>query len=426
LIDYKNTVAELFDLQKFAIKLGLDNITALMRLLNNPHKDYPVIHIAGTNGKGSTAFFLAGILEAAGLKTGLFTSPHLIDFRERMRVNGKMIEQSDVNHFWRRVKNDVLKRKATFFDTTAAMAFDYFSREKVDVAVIETGLGGRLDSTNVADSEIAVITPIDFDHQKQLGNTLSQIAFEKAGIIKKRSAVFCAAQQEETLPVLKQPQNGGFYYLPDFIRITIKSASLDSMIFDIHDALFNDIITDLNSRQVGNYQAENIGLAYLTARYFLKKHAINFEHNIVKEKLKNYFWPGRLQTISKNPRIIFDVSHNPAGIKTTLKYLSSMIEKKKLHILLGIVEDKSYEEIAAAAVWNCNSVYLTEPDTHRKLDGQILLETFNRLHKKAELINEPQKAYNYAKSKLKKDETLLVIGSHYLIGHLLAKLKKNK
>ena len=189
---YKAVVNELFDLQKFAIKLGLHNITALSSLLGNPHMQYPSIHIAGTNGKGSTSFYIAQILQACGLKVGLFTSPHLVDFRERIRVDNLLINEDDVISFWQTIKKEVLELQATFFDTTTLMAFDYFAKQRVDVAVFETGLGGRLDSTNIIQPECCVITPIGLDHQHFLGDTLSKIAVEKAGIIKNSADVFLA------------------------------------------------------------------------------------------------------------------------------------------------------------------------------------------------------------------------------------------
>jgi dihydrofolate synthase/folylpolyglutamate synthase len=420
-MDYENTVSELFDLQKYAIKLGLDNINAIMHFLNNPHKDYPVIHIAGTNGKGSTAFFLAGILQSMGLKTGLFTSPHLVDFRERIRVNGNLIAESDVINFWQRVREVVLERKATFFDTTTAMGLDYFSREKVDVAIIETGLGGRLDSTNIVDSEIAVITPIDYDHQKQLGTALFEIASEKAGIIKENSIVVCAEQDENALLSLQRPKNKSFYFFPDFIQIYLNSASIDSINFNIEDKFFKDSFPNLISRQAGNYQAENIGLAYFVTRLFLKSHKKIFNKSAFRDILKKLFWIGRLQTVSTNPRIIFDVSHNPGGIKTTLEYLSSKIKKDNLHVILGLVEDKSHEKIVSVIAKSCRTIYLTEPETDRRLDGKELLRSFKKIGKETILIKNPQEVFAYAKEKLDKNDTLLVIGSHYLIGILMAK-----
>ncbi len=421
-MDYRQTVSELFYLQQYAVKLGLDNIAALMQYLDNPHKNYPVIHIAGTNGKGSSAYYIAAVLQAMGLKTGLFTSPHLQDFRERIRVNDKIIGQSDVISFWKKVKDEVLNRKATFFDTTTAMGLDYFSRKKVDVAVVETGLGGRLDSTNIVNSEIAVITPIDFDHQKQLGDTLEKIAFEKAGIIKKNTVIFSAEQSSEALQVLKSTQAKKFYYFPEYIGLKIKSASLEEMIFDIYDDYNGKIIDDVLTHQVGNYQAENIALAYFVARYFLQTRQVDFNENSFKWKLENTLWPGRLQKMASKPDIIFDVSHNPAGIRTTLNYISDKIEKDKLHILLGLLEDKSHEKIVDFISQKCAQIYLTEPDTHRKLDGTLLLRAFEKKKKKARFIENPRDAYSLAKARLSENDTLLVIGSHYLIGTIYSEI----
>ena len=424
-MEYRQAVSELFYLQKFAIKLGLDNISALMKLLNNPHRDYPVIHIAGTNGKGSTAFFIAAVLQAMGLKTGLFTSPHLLDFRERIRINGEVIDECDVIRFWQNVKDEVLKRKATFFDTTTAMGLDYFSRKKVDIAIIETGLGGRLDSTNIVNSEIAVITPVDFDHQKQLGDTLEKIANEKAGIIKENCTVISSKQQPGVLRVLKSAKAEKFFYSPDYIRTVVKSASLDKMEFDIYDDFNSTVLKELITRQVGDYQAENIALAYFTARYFLSQRGIVFDEKLFRERIKKILWPGRLQKISSNPDIIFDVSHNPAGIKTTLNYLSDKTERDKLHILFGLVEDKEHDEIVDFIAPRCGSIYLTEPNTHRKLDGALLLQEFRKRNKKALFIEKPQEAYRFVKSQLTDEDTLLVIGSHYLIGAILPEIKNN-
>ena len=184
---YKETITQLYDLQQFSVKQGLDNISDLVKFLNHPEKNFPVIHVAGTNGKGSTSVILQKILSAHGLRTGLYTSPHLIDFRERIRIDNEYIKHEYIVGYWTKIASKVLEIKATFFDTTTALAFNYFSDQDVDVAVIETGLGGRLDSTNIVDSVAAIITPIHRDHTKQLGTKLKGITAEKADIIKKDS-----------------------------------------------------------------------------------------------------------------------------------------------------------------------------------------------------------------------------------------------
>ncbi|MEJ2543355.1 MAG: bifunctional folylpolyglutamate synthase/dihydrofolate synthase [Calditrichaceae bacterium] len=418
---YQNTVNEIFDLQQFAIKLGLDNIRALMQQLDNPHQNYPVIHIAGTNGKGSTGYFIAKILENAGLKVGLYTSPHLIDFRERMQVNGQQISEESVIDFWLHIKELALERKATFFDTTTAMAFNYFKTQKIDVAIIETGLGGRLDSTNIVIPEIAVITPIHFDHEKQLGDTLAQIAAEKAGIIKKSSIVISAEQDSEALKVLKQKSEvaDSFIYLPEVLKFKLKSDSLDGMDFSIQDIYHKLRFEELKCRQLGDFQLDNLALAYFTSRTYLEKNGITFNAEQLKIAFSENHWPGRLQLIKKYPNIIFDVSHNFIGIQKTLHYLSRLINNKSLHILIGLVQDKDYLSIAKTISQYSRNITITEPDTHRKLDGELLISILKKSNSQVNLIKDLNEAYELCIKQLHKPDSLLVIGSHYLIGALM-------
>ena len=421
---YTQTVNEIFDLQQFAIKLGLDNIRALMEALGNPHLAYPVIHIAGTNGKGSTSFFIAKILENAGLKVGLYTSPHLVDFRERMQVNGLQISEDGVIDFWQHVKDIVLERKATFFDTTTAMAFNYFQTQQVDVAVIETGLGGRLDSTNIVIPELAVITPIHFDHEKQLGDTLAQIAGEKAGIIKEGTTVISAEQESEALKVLKGKSDiaESFIYLPDILKSELVSDSLEGMKFTIEDLHYQQTFKKLYCRQLGDFQLNNLVMAYFVSRMYMEKAGIEFNPDILKNAFSENQWAGRLQIIQKNPYIIFDVSHNFIGILKTLRYLSELINPNSLHILIGLVQDKDYLSIAETISQYSKYITVTEPDTYRKLDGELLVSVLKKSKSQVNFIKDLSRAYEFCRKQLQPQDTLLVIGSHYLIGALM----KNK
>lgn len=422
--NYQQTVAEIFDLQQFAIKLGLDNIDALMKKLDNPHRAYAVIHIAGTNGKGSTAFYLAKILEYAGLKTGLYTSPHLVDFRERIQVNGRQISEDGVINFWRKIKETVLDRKATFFDTTTAMAFNFFKTQQVDVAVIETGLGGRLDSTNIVSPELSVITPVHFDHEKQLGKTLKEIASEKAGIIKPCSIVISSEQEIESLEVLREKSKiaSQFYYLPELLNVKLVSSSLEGMEFTINNDMHNKLYENIYCKQLGDFQLNNIALAYFACRIYMENNGFIFKNDQFKEVLKQNCWAGRLQLIQRNPNIIFDVSHNLIGINKTLRYLAGLIDIKSLYILIGLVQDKDYTGIARTIAQYCSDITITEPETHRKLDGEILETEFKKTNRKVTLIKDLNEAYDKCRKRLSGKSTLLVIGSHYLIGYLM----KNK
>jgi len=420
MIQYQKAVKEIFELQIFAIKLGLDNITALCRNLGDPQNAYPVIHIAGTNGKGSTAFYIAKLLQAHGLKTGLYTSPHLYDFRERIQVNNKKISQEYILSFWEKMKRLVMSRKATFFDTTTAMAFDYFNYKNVDAAVIETGLGGRLDSTNIVEPCITIITPVNYDHQKQLGNSLASIMTEKCGIIKNNSVVFSARQKSEGLETLKKHLNESneFYYLPETITVKIRERNPGSVKFNLSDSLNRIKFENLRTNQTGDFQAANIALAYFAGRRYLEMTAVKFDENKLREVLYTAQWPGRLELLREQPGIFFDVSHNLQGIRNSLKYLAQVIDTKKLVILLGLVQDKNYHEIVKEIAAYSSIIYITEPDTHRKLDAEELAAAFEHIDIKVNIIKEPQKAYEISSKSLNNDEYLLVTGSHYLIGSL--------
>ncbi len=420
-LEFEKTINEIYALEQFAIKMGLHNIRALAQFLDNPQAQYPSIHIAGTNGKGSTAFFLANILREHGLKVGLYTSPHLMDYRERITVDGEWIVTDFIIAYWRRVKNLVYSCKATFFDVTTALAFDYFKYCRVDVAVIETGLGGRLDSTNIIQPEICVFTPVDFDHEKQLGNTLSSIAAEKAGIIKTECTVISARQDPEALESLKKnlnPQNT-FIEVQNYVDYRMQSQSLQGMKATVRDRYFDCLFEDVTIRQLGDYQLENITLAYFVSRYYLSMEQIPFERHSFQNVLETTHWPGRLQHVAANPDIFFDVSHNVQGIGRTVQFLSNFLDKESSHLLIGLVNDKNHREIASKVYDRFKTIMVTEPPNVRKMDGQLLVKSFELYGKKVDLIKEPSAAFDSMKKRLSDDASLLVIGSHYLIGALL-------
>ncbi len=418
---YRQTINQIYGLQEFAIKLGLTNIKDFARRLGHPERRYPVIHLAGTNGKGSTAFFIASFLQAHGLKVGLYTSPHLKDYRERIRINDRFIAPEFIIDFWQAHKDYVYKRKATFFDTTTALGFAYFAQENVDVAVIETGLGGRLDSTNIVQPEQVVLTPVDFDHQKQLGNTLTEIASEKAGILKQGAQVFCAEQIPEARAVFlnRLPDKSRFYYLPDHLDIRLLEQSLDSMTFEIAFKNKNYDNQIFVSRQVGTFQAQNIALALLSAQQFLRQRHIKPDFSKIREVLQNKFWPGRLQTVQKEPRILFDVSHNLPGLRKTLSFVRQIYPSKAIWLLLGLLETKDFKSIVTYLSQQNLNILLTEPNTHKKLSADVLASEFARHSVPAQINYDPVAALQQARSSLSVTQVLLVTGSHYLIGDLM-------
>ncbi len=421
---YDRIIAELYDLQQFAIKLGLENIRILCSALDQPQFAFPVIHLAGTNGKGSTAFFIAELLQQSGLDVGLFTSPHLTDFRERIRVNGSYIEKDYIREFWQEMKPLILQRKATFFDTTTALGLAYFRHKKVDVAVIETGLGGRLDSTNIVQAERTVITPVQLDHQKQLGHRLSEIAAEKAGIIKAQATVYSARQETQVLPILKERARIGkeWKYLPDWLDIEIRESHLDGMVFNWTDRRTKRTIAGLRSAQCAPFQVENIALAYLVSSDFLYQVHRSLDEDRLRTVLSKKQWPGRLTTVQREPRVIFDVSHNLQGIERSTEFVLSMLKGKKLFLLMGLVDDKNHEQIVGYLSSRVDRIVVTEPQTHRRLSGEVLAAAFKEKGKSVILIKDLQAAYESCLKEQKADEWLLVMGSHYLIGPLMKKI----
>lgn len=419
---FEKTTDELFDLQKFAIKLGLQNISFLSRSLGQPQLSYPVIHIAGTNGKGSVSYYLSRILQAAGLRTGLYTSPHLADYRERIRVNDRLISEDYIIQFWEKIKIKVLERQATFFDTTTALAFKYFADQQIEAGIIETGLGGRLDSTNIVEPEICVITPVAFDHEKQLGHRLEDIAREKAGIIKTGCTVFTSPQPPEVQQVLRQASEKASAFFPVEQMASWKKTSPPSFSGQSFTVSFiSGQVYNLHTRQAGTFQVENIVLALSAALHFLQKRHLPLAEETVQVALSGGFWAGRLQVMQENPLILFDVSHNLHGMTNTIKELRTMTGERKVNVLIGLVDDKDFPGIAELIADFADTIILTEPDTSRKLSATRFALEFQKQNKTVTIETDPFTAYQKMIQRSAPDEVNLAIGSHYLIGQLMRK-----
>ena len=308
---------------KAAFKKDLTNILAFSKALNHPEKKFKSIHVGGTNGKGSTSHMLASILQEAGYKVGLYTSHHLKNFTERIRINGKEISKRKVSSFITKHKNFLETQKLSFFEMTVGLAFDFFANEKVDIAIIEVGLGGRLDSTNIITPEVSVITNIGYDHMQFLGETLPEIAFEKAGIIKENIPVIIGEQQEEVVHVFKNKAKA--------CHATITFAS--------------DFNYDYKTDLLGDYQKSNLKTA-ITAIHQLKGFTVADNH--IKEGLlqvtKNTNLKGRWQILQESPKIICDTAHNKEGLQIVMSQLKKE-NFQNLHIVLGVVNDKKLEDV---------------------------------------------------------------------------------
>jgi len=380
-----------------AYKANIDNIIAASKYLGNPHVKFKSIHIAGTNGKGSTAHMLASILQESGYKVGLYTSPHLKDFRERIKINGEMITEKEVIHFVKRSKTIFEEMELSFFEFTVAMAFDYFAKQKVDIAIIETGLGGRLDSTNIINPELSVITNIGIDHTYLLGNTLEKIAVEKGGIIKKNRPVIIGRKQKETFDI--------------FNNIAQKNNA--ELIYPTENKHYQ---TDLK----GIYQKENTNTC-LTTIHALKNMGWKIPEQSIEKGLantiKNTSLLGRWQTLNKTPHIICDTGHNEDGIKQICRQLKK-IKYKQLHFVFGTVNDKNIKRILALLPKDAR-YYFCKADIARAMNAEELKQQAAKHQLKGEVFTSVYKAVQQAKKETKTEDLIFVGGSTFVVAEVI-------
>ncbi|WP_075342081.1 bifunctional folylpolyglutamate synthase/dihydrofolate synthase [Tenacibaculum agarivorans] len=382
---------------KTAYKEDLSNTIKLSNHLSNPERKFKSIHVGGTNGKGSTSHMIASILEEAGYKVGLYTSPHLKNFTERVRINGEEIPEHKVVDFIQKNKVFFEENQLSFFEMTVGLAFDYFTKEKVDIAVIEVGLGGRLDSTNIITPEVSVITNIGLDHTQILGDTLEKIAYEKAGIIKRNIPVIIGEKDLNTAFVFVE-----------------KSKEMNAEITFASDHKEIDFKTDL----LGIYQKKNIKTA-ITAVRKLNDFTIS-EENIregLQNVVKNTSLKGRWQIVNNKPKVICDTAHNKEGLTYVLKQLQQE-EYKKLHIVIGVVSDKKLEEILPLFPENA-TYYFCKPDIPRGLSAEILKNEALKFNLKGEAFSSVKDAYNQSINQADSSDLIFIGGSTFTIAEIL-------
>ena len=389
---YQNTGA-------FKYKIDLQNIYDLSNYLGNPHNKFKTIHVGGTNGKGSTSHILSSILQESGYKVGLYTSPHLKDFRERIKINGESISKENVVGFISSHKEYLELNKLSFFEMTVGMAFDYFNKQNVDIAIVEVGMGGRLDSTNIIDPEISVITNIGLDHTKFLGNTLREIATEKAGIIKKGKTVVIGETQSEIVDIF-----------------TDKGTSLKSKIIFADQKITNNYTTDLR----GSYQKINIQTA-LCVVYELQKYKWNICQDSIIQGLSkvqiNTGFSGRWTVLNQSPLTICDTAHNKEGLTIVLNDVQSL-NYSRLHFVIGFVNDKDLSSVIRLFPENAN-YYFCKPNIPRGLDAvdlKILFESKLRFGNSYSSVTE---ALNSAKSNSKGTDVIYVGGSTFVVAEVV-------
>jgi dihydrofolate synthase / folylpolyglutamate synthase len=405
-----------------AYKPGLENTTALMQELGNPHLQYKTIHLAGTNGKGSVSHLLAAILQESGLKVGLYTSPHLVDFGERIRVNGLMIDQNYVVHFVEKHQKLFDTINPSFFEATMAMAFQYFVNQQVDVAVIETGLGGRLDSTNIITPELSVITNISFDHVGFLGDTLEKIAFEKAGIIKPNTPIVIGESLKETKPIFMEKSmnlNAPISFAEDIYSAKCISRNNGKMLVSVNDSIQYEI------GLTGNYQLKNLGTV-LTSVLELRKMGYTIDDEALRSGLTNVGeltgLQGRWQTWQTNPQIILDTGHNKAGIEEIVKQLNDQ-SYRQLHFIIGMVNDKDVSAVLQLLPNNA-LYYFTQANIERALGVDILAEKAKDTGLLGKSFQSVETAIKKALESALNDDLIFIGGSNFVVGESISILRK--
>lgn len=405
-----------------AFKKDLTNTLALCEMLDNPHKKFKSIHIAGTNGKGSVSHMLASVFQSAGYKTGLYTSPHLRDFRERIKINGELIPEQSVIDFVENHSSDFERIKPSFFEMTVALAFDHFSKNEVDIAIIETGLGGRLDSTNVITPELSVITNIGYDHQQFLGETLPEIAGEKAGIIKPNIPVVIGEFQQEVAEVFegKARETNSRLRFANREWETRKQVLEDDKL-EMHLRHYDGMELEVLSELSGPHQAKNL-ITTLEVVRTLSDSGWNLtrEHfkDGVNSVVKNTGLLGRWQVLQRNPLVIADTAHNREGLEPNLKRLLSNRKPEQLHFVWGMVNDKDVAKTLEMLPKE-SAYYLCKPDVPRGLDVSILAEAANEACLKNSTYNSVQEALDAAKSEAAADDIIYVGGSTFVVAEVV-------
>jgi len=381
---------------KTAFKKDLTNISAFCGVLNNPQNKFASIHVGGTNGKGSTSHIISSILQEAGYKVGLYTSPHLKNFTERIRINGEEVSRNFVVDFITNNKHFLETQQLSFFEMTVGLAFAYFAKQNVDIAIIEVGLGGRLDSTNIIHPEVAVITNIGYDHMQFLGDTLPEIAFEKAGIIKQNTPIIIGEKQDAVVDV--------------FIN---KATQMNADIYFASDKKY-----DYKSDLLGSYQEKNISTA-IHAVKVLKGYVISESHFTkgLKNVVQNTNFKGRWQILQYNPLAICDTAHNREGLSYVMNQLASL-SFNKLHMVLGVVNDKKLDDILSLFPVKA-TYYFCKPNIPRGLNEIDLQSTAENFHLVGDAYGSVHEAYLKAISDAEIDDVVFVGGSTFVVAEVV-------
>jgi dihydrofolate synthase/folylpolyglutamate synthase len=410
----------LFSLRRFGIKLGLATMRRILAGLGNPHRGVRSIHIAGTNGKGSVASGLAAILRCSGYRVGLYTSPHLVRFNERIQVDGEPITDADIVRLYRKVQKALpAGREPTFFEFTTAMALDEFGRRRVDWAVIETGMGGRLDATNVITPELAIITNISLEHREYLGNTIARIAFEKAGIIKRRRPVVTGVRQPSAWAVLRKTarrKSAPVYRLGD--AFSFRRTGAGAFTYRGIHQVWPDMATGLR----GDYQLENAALVLAACELLLGK-APRISLASMRAGLSAHRWPGRLEVVSEKPLVMLDGAHNLDAAKQLARYVRTHFTGRAITLVVGILDDKPYAAMLKLLLPMATRVVATQAKINRALPAEKIEAVARTLISDVRIIRDVGEALSCAVATATAESVILVAGSLYVVGEVKAALE---
>ncbi len=421
-MDYQATLDHLYRLERFGIKLGLDNIRRLLSLLGDPHRDLKVLHVTGTNGKGSVCAYAASALVEAGYRVGLYTSPHLVRFNERIRVDGEPITDDDVLRLWSGMQPAIQAMTTaraidhpTFFEVTTAMAFQYFRERQVDLAVVEVGMGGRMDATNVVDGLVSVVTRVDLEHTEHLGKSVERIAREKSGIIKPSSRAVTIDQ--EALPVIEarcRELHVSLTVVGRDVRAERMSQDLRGQTVRVRGAFGT---AEIRTRLLGSFQIENVGVA-VAALVELRSAGFPIPEEAIRDGLAATRWPARLEVVRENPTILVDGAHNRPAARALGEAVSELFPGRKGILVTGILNDKDLGGIASALGPLSSHVYACRPKTHRAFAAEEVASAF-RPYADATVIPSVRAAIDAAVASARPEDFVLITGSIYTAGEAL-------